>query len=517
MVYQRGVLPQAHYLFKHALIQDTAYESVLKTKRYALHTQIAQVLEHQFPETIETQPELVAHHYTEAGLAEQAIPYWQQAGERAAQRFANVEAVGHLTQGIELLQALPNSPQRTQREITLQIALGRAFIVTQGNGAPEVGEVYAQALALSQKIEDLTLGFQALWGLGNFYMTRGELERADELTTQLLVLADRMQDSSSLLEAHYMRGLTLWWLGKFPPALEQVEQGLAAYALQSSRTQPFLYGRDPGVYHTALAAQLLWQLGYPAQAQHRMHQALTLAQEQSQPFTLAYALNVSCVLASLRREEDAVQDWAKTVITLSTDHKFTFWLPWGVMLQGWALVQNGPGEEGIAQIRQGLAAYQATGAQLWQPYFLVLLATAYEKIGCTEEGLITVAEALAMVNKNAERWCEAELYRLKGELLLNDERRTMNDERKTQEVKSPQQAAEAEACFRQAIDITRKQEAKSWELRAVTSLARLWQQRGKTAAARDLLAPVYDWFTEGFDTADLKDAKALLTELPEGV
>ena len=184
----------------------------------------------------------------------------------------------------------------------------------------------------------------------------------------------------------------------------------------SSRT--FFYGRDPGVFHTALAANVLWQLGYPAQAQQRMHEALTLAQELSQPFILAYALNVSCVIASLRREGEAVQEWAERVITLSTEHGFTFWSPWGVILQGWALAERRQGEERIAQIHQGLAAYQATGAELWQPYFLVLLADACGKMGRREEGLTTVAEALLMVNKNEERWCKAELYRLRGELTL---------------------------------------------------------------------------------------------------
>ena len=317
-------------------------------------------------------------------------------------------------------------------------------------------EVFAQAFALSQQIEDLTLRFQALWGLSSFYMTRGELQRADELTEQLLALAHRMQDSTFLLEAHYMRGLPLWWLGKFAPALEQTEQGLALYATQPSSSRTFLYGRDPGVYHTALAANTLWQLGYPAQAQQRMHEALTLAQELSQPFILAYALNVSCVIASLRREGEAVQEWAETVITLSTDHGFTFFLAWGVILQGWALAERGQGEERIAQIRQGLAAYQATGAELWQPYFLVLLADACGKIGQREEGLTAVAEALSMVNKNEERWCEAELYRLKGELILQSGSRQ-----------------EAEACFHTAIEVACQQSAKSWELRAATSLARL--------------------------------------------
>jgi predicted ATPase len=249
-----------------------------------------------------------------------------------------------------------------------------------------------------------------------------------------------------------------------------------------------------------------------------MHEALTLAQELSEPFILAYALNVSCVIASLRREGEVVQEWAKAAITLSTDHGFTFFLPWGVILQGWALAERGQGEERIAQIHQGLAAYQATGAELWRPYFLILLADACGKIGRREEGLTTVAEALSMVNKNEERWCETELYRLKGELSLQSKQvkasQSKSEDANPQSLTPNLQAeAEAEACFLKAIEIARRQSAKSLELRAVMSLSRLWQQQGKKEEARQMLAEIYGWFTEGFDTVDLKEAKALLDEL----
>jgi len=352
----------------------------------------------------------------------------------------------------------------------------------------------------------------------------------DEVTLQhglkQLVEAELVYQRGLMPQAHYARGLPLWWLGKFAPALGQAEQGLALYATQPSSSWTFLYGRDPGVYHRALAANALWQLGYPTQAQQRMHEALTLAQALSEPFIFVYALNVSCVIASLRREGEAVQEWAEIVITLSTDHGFTFFLPWGVILQGWALAERGQGEERIAQIHQGLAAYQATGAELWQPYFRVLLADACRKIGRREEGLTTVAEALSMVNKNEERWCEAELYRLKGTLTLQSGASLGQVSGKSQASQnksevpstrhptpSTQAEAEAEACFLKAIEIARCQSAKSLELRAVMSLSRLWQSQGKKDEARQLLAQIYGWFTEGFDTKDLQEAKALIEEL----
>ncbi len=265
----------------------------------------------------------------------------------------------------------------------------------------------------------------------------------------------------------------------------------------------FIYGSfDPGVDCLSHAALVLRNLGYPEQALKRSHEALSLAQELSHPFSLAFALNLAAILHQFRREGQAVRERAEAVITLSTEQGFAFFLAWGTMMQGWTLAEQGQVEEGIAQIREGLAASRATGSELWRSYWLALLAEMQGKVGQTEKGLRVVEEALAIAERTEESFYEAELYRLKGELTLQCN------------VQSPEsRAKEAEECFQKAIDIARRQEAKSWELRAATSLARLWQQQGKTVEARNILAPVYNWFTEGFDTQDLKDAKALLAEL----
>jgi predicted ATPase len=500
VLYQRGLPPQATYLFKHALIQDAAYQSLLKSKRQQYHQQIAQVLEGQFPDTVETQPELVAHHYTEAGVGAQAIPYWQQAGERAVQRSANAEAITHLTKGLELLAAFPDTPARSRQELALRTALGPALIATKGNAAPEVEHTYARALELCRREGETPQLFPVLFGLWLFYLGRAELQTTRELGEQLLTLAQRVQDPALLLEAHRALGVTLHLLGEVALARAHVEQGIVLYDPQRHRSHAFLYGQDPGVVCLTYTAHALWLHGYPDQALTRSHEALTLARELSHPHSLAYALTFCAAwLHQFRREGQAAQKWADTSIALCTEQGFPLWLAWGTIMRGWALAEQGQKEEGIAQIRQGLAAHRAMGAELTRPHFLALLAEVYGKVGQAEVGLTLLTEALAAIDKNGERYYEAELYRLRGELTLKSN---------VQGTRS--KVEEAEECFWKAIEIARRQRAKSLELRAVMSLSRLWQQQGKREEAQQMLAEIYGWFTEGFDTKDLQEAKALI-------
>ncbi|MGE0822974.1 MAG: adenylate/guanylate cyclase domain-containing protein [Candidatus Binatia bacterium] len=419
LLYQRGLPPQATYLFKHALIQDTAYQSLLKSKRQQLHQQVAQVLETQFPEIKETQPELLAHHYTEAGLAGQAIPYWQRAGERASQRSAYVEATSHLTKGIELLTTLSDTPERAQQELSLQITLGNTLMTIKGFGAPEVGNVYRRARELCQQVGETPQLFPALWGLWLFHAGRGELQTARELGEQLFGLAQIVQDSAFLLEAHHALWATSFWRGELALARSHSKQGIALYDPLQHHSLAFLYGgHDPGGCCRNFGALTLWLLGYPDQALQSSHEALTLTRKVSHSFSLAEALGYASWLHEFRREEQAVQGRVEAVIVLSTEQGFPYWLVRGLVLRGWALVEQGQGEEGIAQMRRGLAAMQATGVELFRSYFLALLAEGYGKVGQPEEGLTVLAEALAFVKKAGERVWEAELYRLKGELTL---------------------------------------------------------------------------------------------------
>jgi TOMM system kinase/cyclase fusion protein len=504
-LYQRGPPPLATYVFKHALIQDAAYQSLLKSTRQQYHQRIAQVLEARFPDLCETQPELLAHHYTEAGLSQQAVGYWQRAGQRAIERSANVEAIGHLTRGLDVLKTLPESPTHAQQELVLQTTLGSALMATKGYAAPQVLDAYARARELCQQVGETAQLFQVLRGLWYFYLLRLELQTARELGEQLLTRAQHIGDPGLLLEAHYALGNSLNYLGEFAAAQAHFAQGMALYDPQRHRAHTFHYGQDPGVACRAYAAWTLWFLGYPDQARQQSHEALTLARELAHPFSLGFALFFAAWLHQLHREGHLTYERAETVIALGAEQGFALWVAGGTVLRGWALAEGSSApaggqryvEEGIAQMQQGLDAWRATGAQVARPYFLALLAEAYGKVEQVEEGLTLAAKGLGAAHDKEERRWDAELYRLKGELLL---------------ARPVEQDTEAETCFHQALAIARRQQAKSWELRAAMSLSRLWQQQGKQAQAYDLLAPIYSWFTEGFATADLQEAKALLDE-----
>jgi predicted ATPase len=506
LVYQRGLPPQAHYFFKHALIQDTAYQSLLKSTRQQYHRQIAQVLVDRFPETATTQPELVAHHYTEARLIAQALPHWQRAGERASQRSASLEAVAHLTRALELLKALPDTPERVQQELTLQLALGIELTATKGYAAPAVEYAYNRALELCRQMGETPELFSVLRGLQLFYMVRAEFPKARTLAEQLLSLAQRQHDPVLLLGAHSALGQTLTYLGEFALALAHLEQGLALYDPQQQQYQAWA-GGHLGIQCVCYAAWVLWFLGYPDQALKKSQEALTLAKELSHSVSLASALYAAVVLHHLRREWQIIQERTEALITLATEQGFAFRVVQGTIFRGRMLVEQGQVEEGSAQIRQGIAADQAIGAEVGRPYELALLAEAYGKVGQVDEGLNALAEGLTVAHKTGEGWYEPELYHLKGELTLRQAGSRI------QAVGGREKTEEAEECFLKAIAVAQKQQAKSLELRAVMSLARLWQQQGKKDEARHLLAEIYGWFTEGFNTKDLQEAKALLEEL----
>jgi TOMM system kinase/cyclase fusion protein len=513
ILYQRGSGEQARYFFKHALIQDAAYQSLLKSNRQQYHQRIAQVLDERFSEIREPQPELLAHHYTEAGIIERAIPYWRQAGQRAVERSANVEAISHLTKGLELLANLPETQERTRQELDLQVTLGPALTTTKGWAAPEVEKTYTRARELCQQVGATSQLFPVLWGLWVFYLNWGEIQTTHELAKQMLNLAQRLQDPALLLEADVALGYTSYYLGNFDSAREHVEHGIALYDPQQHHALTLLYGgADPGMICLCVAAQSLWTLGYPAQALKRSHEAIILAQQLSHPHSLAFALGHAARVHQFCQDRQAAYERAEAVLTTATEHRLSFWLAWGTVVRGWALVKQGQQTEGIAQIQQGLADHLATGAKLWRPYYLALLAEGYENTGRVDKGLTVLAEVLAVVDKTEERYYEAELYRLKGTLVLQSgpASEVSNPQSLTP---NPQTEAEAEACFQKAIEISRHQQAKSLELRAVMSLARLWQSQGKQAEARQMLAEIYNWFTEGFDTKDLQEAKALLEAL----
>jgi predicted ATPase len=500
LLYQRGRPPRATYIFKHALIQDVAYTSLLKRTRQQYHNQVAQLLETRFPELVETQPELLAHHYTEADQSEPALRYWQQAGERAQQRSANAEAISHLTQALEILTTLPDTPERSRHELALLIALGNTLIAAKGYAAPDVEHTYSRARALCRRVGETSQLLPTLYGLFAYHYISGKYRTARELGEEFLHLAQR-QDDPAVLVAHRALGWPLFALGELAAAREHFEHIATFYDPQQHRALAFQYGHDPGVAGLTFGTWVLWFLGYPDQAMRRSHEAVALAQGVSHPLSLAYTLNHTAMLHQLCRDVAVVQQQAEAAITLSTELDMPLWRAYGLILRGWTLTERGAFEAGIAQIRRGLDASQATGAAWFLPYFLSLLAEAYGKAGQANEGLHVLREALALAHQHGEVFYEAELHRLTGELLLHAERGVRSAE------------GTPEACFRRALDIARRQQAKSLELRAAMSLSRLWRQEGKHDDAGAVLAPIYDWFTEGFDTADLRDAKALLDAL----
>jgi predicted ATPase/class 3 adenylate cyclase len=498
LLFRHGQPPEARYLFKHALVRDAAYESLLRSTRQQLHTRIATVLEERFADTAAAQPELVAHHFTEAGLHARAVDYWHKAGQCAIQRSAHVEAIAHLTKGLEALQTLPETPERTEHELAMQLALGAPLQATKGYAAPERRHAYARAWELCQQVGETPQRFPVLFGLYQCYALGAEWQTARTVGEQLLNLASCQHDPALLLEAHRALGFTLLCLGEFVSAREHNEQGIALYDPQQHHTHAFLYGQNPGMTCCIFAAAALWSLGYPDQALARSYEALTIAQEQAHLYSVALAMQYVAIIHQYRREVHATHTRAEAAMTLCTEQGYAFYLAAGTMLRGWALAEQEAVEEGIAQMCQGLAAYRATGTVGWQSYSLALLAEAQGKAGRAEAGLSVLAEAFMLVDKTGERFYAAELHRLQGELLLQ---RAVPD--------TPQ----AEACFHQALAIARHQQAKSLELRAAMSLSRLWQQQGRQGEAQQLLASIYGWFTEGFETADLQEARALLDAL----
>ncbi len=370
-----------------------------------------------FHQRLEDHYDDLAHHYSRSGNTEKAVEYLHRAGEQAVQRSAYGEAIGHLTTALEFLKTLPHTPGRTQQELMLQIALGAPLMATKGYGVPEVERVYTRARELCQQLGETPQLFTVLRGLWLFYLVRAEYKTARETAEQFLSLAQRLQAPTFLLGAHEQMGYLLFWPAEWVSAREHSERALTFYDPQKHSTYVSLYESDLGTWalsHTALA---LWCLGYPEQALQKSREALTLTQELAHPFSLAWVLICAAWLHQYRQEPREAQGRAEAAIVLSHERGFQLWLAWGTILRGWALAEQGQ-EAGIVQMRQGLATYRTAGGQEVRSYFLALLAEACGKAGRVEEGMNTLAEALAIVDKNGERYYEAELYRLKGTLTL---------------------------------------------------------------------------------------------------
>ncbi|MBM3224651.1 MAG: tetratricopeptide repeat protein, partial [Candidatus Tectomicrobia bacterium] len=509
LLYQEGFPPEATYTFKHALIQEAAYQSLLKRTRQQYHARTAQALVEQFPPLCASHPELVAHHYTEAGHTLEAIAYWQQAGEQALQRSATVESVAHLRTALDLLATLPEDAERQRQELHLLTALGPALVVLHGYAAEAVEQTYARARKLCQQVRDLFQLSQTLWGLWGFYLVRGELDTARDLAQQLFTLTIRRDEPALLLEVHRRLGTTTFYSGEIGTARAHLEQGIARYESQSPQmvvTHHALIS-DPGVLCRAFLAHTLWLLGYPEQALAQNTAALAQARALAHPFTLALALFYSTRLYQCLGDGESAEVHAEALLTLAREQHFSQWLLEGALLYGGALVAQGRFVEGIAHLHKSLDAWRETAGRLGAPWYLALLAQAYGLAGQPEQALHWLREALEVVEMTGERWWEAEIYRLTGEYLLQAH---------TQAHTSPPGAALWDEAIRHvynALALAREQQVRILELRAAMSLSRLWQQQGKRVAAGQLLSSVLHWFTEGHRTPDLQEARACLATL----
>jgi len=500
LLFRNGIPPHATYLFKHALVQDIAYGTLLRNRRHALHARIAWALEETFPDVAATQPEVLAHHFTEADLAENAVAYWQAAGQRAAERSAHAESLAHLYKGLALVKRVADPVERARRELALQLVLAPVLFATKSYSAPEVEQAYLRARDLCQQAGDVAQLFAVNWGLWLIYQQRCEFKAARGLLDGLFAVARQSADRALLLQAHHAAWTTLVHLPELTACRAHLEAGLALYRPDAHRAHTFLYGgHDAAVCNRYTSAATLWTLGFPEQALATTHEAVSMARGLSHPFSLVLALVWAAMIYQHRGEVEPVQEQAEAAVAVCAEHGIApHMAAIGSILRGWAIAARGQAVEGIAEVHRGLAAIEPTGVRIRRPYHLALLAEASAWAGEIEQGLTALVEAGRIVEDTGERRWEAEIYRLTGELTLA---RPGGDE------------TEAEGWLQRALDVASCQNAKCLELRAAISLARLWRDRGKRREARELLTPVYGWFTEGFDTLDLKQAQTLLTEV----
>lgn len=498
ILHVKGQPPQSTYSFKHALLEEALRGSVDEPKRRQFHRRVAEAMEARLTSAVETQPDLLAHHFTEAGVIDKAVGYCLKAGLRSRDRFAQAEAISHFTQGLKLLELLEPSSERDLRELELLGPLGTAYIASRGYGAPEVGAVFSRARELCERVGQTPQLFAMMWGNFAFHIVRGDLRTCAELADEAVAFGERRNDPGMLMEALFLQGVTRLYRGDFAGAREVCARAIAGYD-DRERTAFWAahLGEDAGVTHRCYLALALWHLGFPDQALRLNREMLELARVINHPFSLEYALHHTGWLCQHCRLGVQAQAAGDEQLQLATEQGFDFWHASGTLYVAAGMLLQGHREQGLALLQKGLEAYRATGAGLALPYYLSLLMEVCTQTGRFAEARVALTEALTLVEKNEERFQEAEIYRLKGELLLAE---------------SGDQTA-AEECFRYAVETARRQQARAWELRATTSLARLWQTQGRREEAFRALSSVHGAFSEGFTTPDLADAAALLERL----
>jgi predicted ATPase len=500
LLYQRGRPPRSRYIFKHALIQDAAYQSLLKRTRQQYHQQVAALLDERFPETVQAHPELIAHHYTEAGMTREALDYWYLAGEYARWRSANHEAVAHLRKGLSLVRDLSDERERLRQELRLQFSLGGAYLQMVGHSAPEVETAFVRARELCHRVGDAPELVPTLFGLWRTYVVQlADTEKPKEIAAELMHLAEKDGSAVSRVVAHYAEGFTAYVMGRFSVARDHLREGMRLYAPEDrDAAAVYRFGQDPGVACCCYLALVEWMLGYPDRALGRAQDGIALARRLDDPFSVAFSHAIASFLDQARGDTEAALEKANEAVRLSTEKGYPYWDGIGKVMRGWGEAAGDPTGTTVHSFKDKIKHHRAVGTDLFAPYFLNLLGDvmlgAQEFEGCTA----ALDEAEATLGRTGERCWESETHRLLGELL----------------VARGGDSAQAEGRFKRALAVARQSEARSLELRAALGLARLWRQQGKGREAYELLAPLRDWFTEGFDTTDLEEAKTFIDELP---
>lgn len=498
LVFVRGHLPRMSYIFKHALVQDAAYDSLLRSRRQQLHARIAEALEQRFPERVESEPELLAHHYTEAGLGEPAVEYWLRAGRQAMERSANQEAVVHLTKGLEILEALSASTERDRKELDIQIALARSLNAIQGWGSNKSMDAYARARVLCERVGETEQLLTVLIGDRIKHWRDADYRAAVDVSHQIARLAEKQNDPFEVAFAHMCAVWPYLGLGEFEPIRPAVDNVLRLYDPNKHKVFHFRYGLDLRTTALSMRGYQQWLCGFPDQAVESMARALAWARELDHAGTFVWSLNwAGSQLAAMMHDAQTAEALTEELMSLPENERSPQDLAWGQVFAGWAIAQRGT-QEGVSLLREGINYLIAEGVKMWQSLHLALLAELYIDSGEFEKASQALNDAMLHIEQHEERLWEAEIHRLLGEVLLAQE----SDD-----------AEQAERHFRQAIDESRRQGSKSLELRSTISLARLWKDQGKFEEAHELLDPAYNWFTEGFGTMDLKDAKSLLVTL----
>jgi predicted ATPase/class 3 adenylate cyclase/DNA-binding response OmpR family regulator len=494
---RRGV--NTVYKFKHALLQEAAYATLPRAKRQQLHSRVALALQNNFPLTIETEPELLAYHFEQARLTERAVDYLLRAGRRSIEQSANVEAIGHLTRALELMQALPETSERKRATFLVEVMLGQAMIVAYGYAAPKTRETLLRARTLIDDATNLAQKFAILYGAWASHYVAGETAKQRLLAVEFLAEAERTSNTALQCIAHRIVGTTDLTMGESAAALNHLKRARALYDWEHHASYRHQYGQDIGASALCYQSWAFWRLGYIDQASEAAAEAIKLAEKLSHPHTLVYTICHARGFMDLfqRRYED-IQSYAGLVISICRENGFSHWMNCGKILDGWAAVCRGQVDTGMEVLREGIVGWQKAGAELWMPMFLLLEAEAHAKSGRDKAALKAVERALATCEDSGERWVMAEVLRFKARLLLSARR--ADD-------------AEIEGILFKSLEIARHQQARCWELRTSYDLSRLWRHRGQSKKALKLLQSVYDQFTEGFDTADLCDAQKLLQTL----